>query len=175
MRYTTIIDITEFPDLWRNANASRIYVYMTLRSGYHDDDRDMLRLSLRRLAMETGCSLAATRHALRILEQHKLLQKVGDKWRVTKFVLEKKPSPRTQKNTASADDKTARMMDEQRAAEELALKKRYYLQQASVEELSELLSCLTTQNRKVINGITWYNTGPTKMAIERWIEYKQKQ
>ena len=175
MRYTTIIDITENQELWRNANASRIYVYMTLRSGYHDDDRDQLRLSLRRLAMETGCSVSATRHALRILEKYKLLQKDGEKWRVTKFVLEQKPSPRTQKNTAAADGKTARMMDEQRAAEELALRKRYYLQTASVEELRELLSCLTTQNRKVVNGITWYNTGPTKMAIESWSEYKQKQ
>lgn len=174
MRYTTIIDITENPELWRNANASRVYMYMTLRSGYHDDDRDLLRVSVRRLAMETGCSVAATRHALQMLVKYKLLQKEGEKWRVTKFVLEQKPSPRTQKNTAAADGKTARMMDEQRAAEEVALKKRYYLQNASVEELRELLSSITTQNRKVVNGICWYNTGPTKIAIERWIEYKQK-
>lgn len=174
MRYTTIIDITENPELWRNANASRVYLYMALRSGYHDDDRDLMRVSVRRLALETGCSVAATRYALRILEKYKLLQKEGEKWRVTKFVLEQKPSPRTQKNTAAADGKTARMMDEQRAAEELALKKRYYLQNASVEELRELLSSITTQNRKVVNGISWYNTGPTKIAIERWIEYKQK-
>lgn len=175
MRYTTIIDITEMPELWRNANASRVYMYMTLRSGYHDDDRDMLRVSVRRLAMEIGCSVAASRHALCILEKYKLLQKEGDKWRVTKFVLEQKPSPRTQKNTAAADGKTARMMDEQRAADEQALKKRYYLQNASVEELRELLSSLTTQYRKVVNGISWYSSGQTKMTIERWIEYKLKQ
>lgn len=174
MRYTTIIDITELPELWRNANASRVYMYMTLRSGYHDDDRDMLRMSLRRLAMETGCSVAATRHALRILEKYQLLQKDGEKWRVRKFVLEQKPTPRTQKNTAPADSSASRLIDEQRANEESILKKKYYLQNASVEELRELHTWLETHAQKVINGLTFYNSAQTKRIINAWIEYKQK-
>lgn len=174
MRYTTIIDITENPELWRNANASRVYLYMVLRSGYHDDDRDLLRVSVRRLAMETGCSVAATRHALQMLVKYQLLQKDGEKWRVRKFVLEQKPTPRTQKNTAPADSSASRLIDEQRAADEVYLKKKYYLQNASVEELRELLSWLETHTRKDINGVTFYNSTQTKRIIETWIEYKQK-
>lgn len=174
MRYTTIIDITELHELWRNANASRVYLYMVLRSGYHDDDRDQLRVSLRRLAMETGCSVAATRHALQMLVKYQLLQKDGEKWRVKKFVLEQKPTPRTQKNTAPADSSTSRLMDEQRANEESVLKKKYYLQNASTEELRELLSWLDTHTRKDVDGVTFYKSDRTKRVIESWIEYKQK-
>lgn len=106
MRYTTIIDITEFPELWRNANASRVYMYMTLRSGYHDDDRDMLRVSLRRLAMETGCSVAATRHALHVLTQAGLVRKADARWHVTKFVIEQRVTPRA-KTKAQQDARDA--------------------------------------------------------------------
>lgn len=175
MRYTTIIDITEIPELWRNANASRVYLYMTLRSGYHDDDRDQLRVSLRRLAMETGCSVAATRHALQMLVKYQLLLKDGDKWRVRKFVLEQKPTPRTQKNTAPADSSMSRLIDEQRAREERIMKKTHYLQTARVEELRELISWLETHTKKDVDGVTFYNSDKTKSAIEKWIEYKQKK
>lgn len=175
MRYTTIIDITELPNLWRNANASRIYTYMTLRSGYHDDDRDTLRVSVRRLAMETGCSVAATRHALQMLVKYQLLQKDGEKWRVRKFVLEQKPTSRTQKNTAPADSSISLLIDDQRAKEERILKKTHYLQNASVEELRELISWLETHTRKDVDGLTFYNSDRTKRAIESWIEYKQKK
>ncbi len=175
MRYTTIIDITEIPELWRNANASRVYLYMALRSGYHDVDRDLLRVSVRRLAMETGCSVAATRHALQMLVKYQLLQKDGEKWRVRKFILEQKPTPRTQKNTAPADSSASRLIDEQRENEEILLKKKYYLQNASVEDLKELLNSLTKQTRKVMDGFSFYNSGRTRSIIQSWIEYKQKQ
>lgn len=113
MRYTTIIDITELPELWRNANASRVYMYMTLRSGYHDDDRDMLRVSLRRLAMETGCSVAATRHALHVLIKAGLVRKVDARWFVTKFVIEQRVTPRAKTKAQQEAKELAELREEE--------------------------------------------------------------
>lgn len=174
MRYTTVIDITQIPEVWRNENASRVYFYLVLRSGYHDADRDLIRVSVRTLAAETGCTISATRHALHMLLKFQLLQKEGEKWRVRKYVLEQKLTPRTQKNTASADSSTARLLDEQRANEEQILKKKYYLQNASVEELRELRSWLETHSRKVVDGMSFYSSDQTKRVINAWIEHKQK-
>lgn len=94
MRYTTIIDISEFPSLYRNQNVRLVYLHMVLRSGYHDDDRDVCELSIRRLALETNLTLSATRHALKILESAKLIERFGAAWKVKKFIMATTITPR---------------------------------------------------------------------------------
>ena len=95
MRYTTIIDITEIPEVWRNQNIRNLYLYMVLRSGYHDDDRDILRKSVRNLAADTGITVSAVRHGLLVLQRHGLLVPAAESiYKVTKFVLETKPTKR---------------------------------------------------------------------------------
>lgn len=101
MRYTTIIDVTEIPDIWRNPNVTRLYFYMAMRCGYHDDDRDQLRISIRNLAYAAGLSLSACRHALRVLQSTRLLDRQEDTWIVRKFLLEQKPTSRTQRSTGA--------------------------------------------------------------------------
>lgn len=94
MRYTTIVDISEYASLYRNHNARLVYLHLCLKSGYHDNDRDLLDISVRRLADAVGLSVSATRHSLRVLSEAQLLKREGPLWHVRKFVLEQDISPR---------------------------------------------------------------------------------
>lgn len=87
MRYTTIIDISEIPDIYRNINARLLYLHMCLRAGYHDDDRDICTCSIRSLAADCGLTFSATRHALAVLARAALIEKFGNAWKVKKFLL----------------------------------------------------------------------------------------
>lgn len=118
MRYTTIIDITEQPAVYRNINCRLLYLHLALRSGYHDADRDMIDISIRRLAMETGLTVSATRHALRVLETAQLLSKVGPLWHVKKWLLEDQISPRAKKQKQQADDIRATAARQEREEQE---------------------------------------------------------
>lgn len=107
MRYTTVIDISELP-IYKNPNARLIYLHLALKSGWHDDDRDQIKTSIRRIAMEAGLTVSATRHALAQLERDKLLTRTGDTWIVKKWIIQEIPTPRTQqkaqkKNTPDSD------------------------------------------------------------------------
>lgn len=121
MRYTTVIDISEFPDIYRNRNACRVYIHMALKSGYHDADRDVIRVSVRRLAADCGISVAASRHALGVLQRAGLVASEAGAWRVRKWVLDVKPTPRRQSNTAPAA--AAQPFDADADAREIALRR----------------------------------------------------
>lgn len=97
MRYTTIIDISVIPEIYRNRNATLLYLHLCLKSGYHDNNRDWYRRSIRGLAEETGLSFSATRHAIHMLEKYKLLTNKEGWWLVRKFVGEQKITPRKSK------------------------------------------------------------------------------
>lgn len=88
MRYTTVIDISEIPEIYRNKNVCRLYFHLCLKAGYHDDDRDVVKLSIRGMAYETGLSLSAIRNAIGQLLKHGLLEKTADSLKVRKFVVE---------------------------------------------------------------------------------------
>lgn len=94
MRYTTIIDITEQPAVYRNINVRLLYLHLCLKCGYHDHDRDIYDRSLRSLAADCGLTLSAVRHALHILEQAQLVLKVGGVWQVRKYIQSAAPTPR---------------------------------------------------------------------------------
>lgn len=131
MRYTTVIDISEFRDLYENHNIRVLYLHMALKCGYRDDDRDMLPMSIRTLAGQVGISLSACRHALRQLQKHHLITRQGDTWIVTKWVLEKNISPR-------AKSKREEQLIERRAERER--------QQAERERQAELLQIQRRQD-----------------------------
>lgn len=117
MRYTTIIDITEIPDIYRNIHARLIYLHMVLKSGYHDNDRDRTTLSIRSLAADAGITISATRHALSVLQRAQLLSRTGDTWIVKKWLIQDTISSRAKSsnNTVAADPQEAA----RRRAEEL--------------------------------------------------------
>lgn len=88
MRYTTVIDISEMPEVYRNTTARLIYIHMSLKAGYHDSDRDLVNVSIRRLSADVGVTVSATRHALHLLVRSGLLVKEGQLWRIKKWVEE---------------------------------------------------------------------------------------
>lgn len=94
MRYTTIVDISEITSVYRNRNARIIYLHMVLRSGWHDNDRDLIDISIRNLAYRTGLTISATRHALQQLEHAGLISRQGTLWAVKKFIFEETVTPR---------------------------------------------------------------------------------
>lgn len=94
MRYTTIIDISEQPAVYRNINVRLLYLHLCLKCGYHDHDRDIYDRSLRSMAADCGLTLSAVRHALHILEQAQLVIKVGGVWQVRKYIQSAAPTPR---------------------------------------------------------------------------------
>lgn len=120
MRYTTIIDISEYPSLYRNATVRLVYLHMVLRSGYHDNDRDLIDISIRRLSLETGCTVAAVRHALRVLEQSQIIRKQGTLWQVRKFVVEQPITSRAKTKKAADQARIRAQEDAEREAREAA-------------------------------------------------------
>lgn len=94
MRYTTLIDISESKDLYRNPNVRLVYLHLVLKSGYHDNDRDICTTSIRNLAAATGLTIAATRHALKQLTKAKLVERINTAYKVKKWVQADKPMPR---------------------------------------------------------------------------------
>ena len=121
MRYTTLIDISELPSVYRNINARLLYLHMALRAGYHDDDRDILETSIRILSAQTGLTISAVRHALHVLEGVQLIRREGSAWVVKKWLPIQTASPRpkaTQKQLDAAQDE-AKLRARQERKEEL--------------------------------------------------------
>lgn len=116
MRYTTVIDITEYRQIYKSANCRLVYLHLALRAGYHDDDRDIVDISIRNLAMRVGITVSAARHALAMLEKSGLLTRSGGVMIVRKWC-EQKPVTKRQPSQLPADRQAA-MADERRRIQE---------------------------------------------------------
>lgn len=153
MRYTTIVDISEFPTIYRNTNARLVYLHLVLKSGYHDNDRDLVALSLRRIAAEVGLTLSATRHAISQLEKAQLLNRQGPVWFVKKFVLEKSITPRakSEKKLKEAEirERERAIKEEQELREKEEIRKVKEMKKAGRNPLFEMVKELM---RKAENG-----------------------
>lgn len=128
MRYTTIIDIREFPQIYRNDNAKLVYLHLVLISGYHNEDRDQTTISIRQISYDTGLTISAVRHSLKVLISAGLLSRNGITWNVTKFVLEKPISPRIRsekKRSAAENLERERIIKEEQNQREKEEKRRY--------------------------------------------------
>lgn len=128
MRYTTVIDIREFPQIYRNDHAKLVYLHLVLISGYHDEDRDQTPISIRQICYDTGLSLSAVRHSLKVLISAGLLTRSGIIWTVKKFVLDKPISPRIRsekKRTAAENLERERIIKEEQSQREKEEKRKY--------------------------------------------------
>ena len=128
MRYTTIIDIREFPQIYRNNHVKLVYLHLVLISGYHDEDRDQTSISIRQICYDTGLSLSAVRHSLKVLISAGLLSRSGITWTVKKFVLDKPISPRIRsekKRSAAENLERERIIKEEQSQREKEEKRRY--------------------------------------------------
>lgn len=138
MRYTTIIDITDQPRLYANKHARLVYLHLVLKAGYHDNDRDLAVISIRRLAQDTGLSMSATRHALGLLTAAQLIRRQGPAWIVRKWILEQ-PITSRPKSTAAARAKEIAKEQENRQRE------REQKQEAEARQRQELAAEGKTQ------------------------------
>lgn len=128
MRYTTIIDIREFPQVYRNNHVKLVYLHLVLISGYHDGDRDQTPISIRQICYDTGLSLSAVRHSLKVLISAGLLSRSGIIWTVKKFVLDKSISPRIRsekKRSAAENLERERIINEEQNLREKEEKRKY--------------------------------------------------
>lgn len=141
MRYTTIIDISEIPAIYRNVNARLVYLHLVLKSGYHDNDRDLVRMSLRRIAAETGLSLSAIRHAVAQLERAQLLSRQGDIWFVKKWIIEQKISTRarTARQQKQIEIEAEKRRENEKREQEAAIEKQRREQIAAQGKTSFML------------------------------------
>lgn len=153
MRYTTIVDISEFPTIYRNVNARLVYLHLCLKSGYHDNDRDLVALSLRRIAAEVGLTLSATRHAIGQLEKAQLLTRQGPIWYVKKFVLEKSITPRVRSEKKQKEveikERERIIKEEQEQREREEIRKVKEMKRAGKNPLFEMVKDLM---KKAANG-----------------------
>lgn len=136
MRYTTVIDVSEIPTVYRNPNAVRVYLHLVLKSGYHDADRDMISISIRRLATSLQMTVATVRHALHVLEQSGLIRRVGPSWVVYKWIPEQPISPRQKKGQPQRDDSS---LAYERQLQQEARERRYEEQRRNAISYEEYL------------------------------------
>lgn len=106
-----MIDISDMPEVYRNQAARLLYIHMALCAGYHDDDRDLVRQSLRVMAVRAGLTLSAVRHALGLLQRAGLVSREGEAWRVRKWFVDTPPTPRRQPKDRRAAHEASSIAD----------------------------------------------------------------
>lgn len=123
MRYTTIIDITEMPAVYRCTAARILYLHITLKAGYHDNDRDIMDCSIRTMAAAAGLTVSATRHALEVLTKSGLIDRQGLAWHVRKWVPEQPITsrPKTAKQQERIEAAAKRKTEQEQRERQLAV------------------------------------------------------
>lgn len=152
MRYTTVIDISEYRATYKNLNARLLYLHLALKSGYHDDDRDLIATSIRRMSSDAGLTVSAVRHALATLERDGLVTKTEDgRLKILKWIVAEVPTPRRQPKAAKTDDNAiGEKLDKQ--VEEYRQKVLNAVRQSSKDELQAWLQELKDGRRITHHG-----------------------
>lgn len=109
MRYTTLIDLRDYPSLYRNHNVRLVYMHLVLVAGYHDANRDIVSVSLRTMTADIGVSMSALRHALTVLSKAKLIQRRQGRLFVAKWLPEQRV---TKRRGTQLDEKTQAAVNE---------------------------------------------------------------
>lgn len=175
MRYTTVIDISEIPEVYRCLNARLVYIHMSLKCGYHDADRDLIRISVRNLAYRVGLTVSATRHALRILERSKLLTREGDSWRVCKWVESAEIHRRPTKAQAETAGSMSRLMREtEQRTEEMRRRASEVLRTMPLDELKEWLTELQCGASRYHHRVQITATKANIKWVSDCLEYRLK-
>lgn len=123
MRYTTIIDISEIPAVYRCTAARLLYLHICLRAGYHDNDRDIMDCSIRTMAAAAGLTVSATRHALGVLTKAGLIDRQGLALHVRKWLPEQSITARakTVKQQARIEEAAKRKHEQEQRERQLAI------------------------------------------------------
>ena len=177
MRYTTIIDIREFP-LYKNPACRTLYLHMVLASGYHETDMDQVTISIRGLATQTGLTVSATRHALSVLMKAGLVRRQSGHLHVAKYILQEGIPKRARSKKDQQQQQIARER-EQKALEED--RQRFHQAQkaiadSSVQELQEYLDQMKAarpNGNYYIRGVRVTNNDAARAAIAAAIQTKK--
>lgn len=126
MRYTTVIDISEIPTVYRNHNARLLYIHLCLKAGYHDNDRDIVSLSVRQMSAQTGLTVSAVRNALKTLENAKLIARQGTVLYVRKWIAEQSITarPKTARQQAQISAEVQRRKEQEQRDLQLEIEKK---------------------------------------------------
>lgn len=100
-----------------------VYLHLVLKSGYHDHDRDQVRISYRSLAADSGLTLSQVRHAIKILIKWHMLIRKDNIWTVRKWCQEqtittrakssKEAKKKAQEQAVIAERERQRAMDDE--------------------------------------------------------------
>lgn len=125
MRYTTVIDISEIPTVYRNHNARLLYIHLCLKAGYHDNDRDIVSLSVRQMSAQSGLTVSAVRHALLVLEKSHLVTRQGTVLYVRKWIAEQSITarPRTARQQAQISAEAQRRKEQEQRDMQLEIER----------------------------------------------------
>lgn len=140
MRYTTIIDISQTPDLYRSESVRLLYLHLCMRCGYHDDDKGLVRQSIRAMAADTGLTISAVRHAMRVLERWSLLKRHRGKLYVRNWCEEQPittPAKRARKSRQQQQLETAAAIQRE-DQERRDLERKEYLENFDKAEAARL-------------------------------------
>lgn len=138
MRYTTVIDLREYPQAYKSDSVRLLYLHLSLQAGYHEEDRDIVSTSIRRLALGAGLTVSATRHALHVLQSIGLLKRTSRGLLVTKWVASETVAVRPSAKAVKPDRGLSESLRRADAAqEEYARRVEAAVKQCSVEELQQ--------------------------------------
>lgn len=162
-----MIDITDIPSVYRNINARLLYWHLCCIAGYHDDDRDVITKSTRRIAQDVCISYSAFQHAIKQLEHAGLVSRQNKKLVVRKWIAAEVPTPRRQapKGTDTAYLNKLKEQEEQQV-KEWQQKVIAAVRSSSKEELNTWLEELKNGRERRHNGVSMR---PTERNIQ-WME-----
>ena len=119
MRYTTILDLRDWPALYRNHNIRLVYMHLVLIAGYHDNNRDKACISLRQLSADVGLTLSTIRHALTTLERQRIIKRVQGGIMVAKWLKDPTITPRQRKGVGTITTDTTPQENRQSSIDQL--------------------------------------------------------
>lgn len=146
MRYTTIIDIREFPTVWRSDSCRNLYLYMCLAAGFEDYNRDEVRESIRQLSSHSGLTVGATRHALKQLAKARLVIKRDKVWKVAKWLQAPTISPRELNKRMSKRQQAELAAAKEREEQERRREEEYRERKKSAVSYEEYLAIKNNKN-----------------------------
>lgn len=153
MRYTTIIDLSEFPALYSNHNIRLVYLHLVVKCGYHDGDRDQYSRSIRALAADCGLTVSAVRNAIKQLTAARLAARQGDILYVRKWLPEQTITarPKSQKQQKAAEERE-RQQGEKQAREQQQDQEARMTAELAAKGKTPFMAWFEEQQRKAAEG-----------------------
>lgn len=167
MRYTTIIDIRDWPQIYANVNIRLLWLELSLGANYQTEKRDIYTGSLRSIAARTGITLSATRHALSVLEKNGLIKKTASGLAIKKWLPAEKPAPRKAPSATTAPS----ILEKSAAVLSVEKQKAAFLEEQKKNEAAHTTTFINRYERQYQQAMSG---DAASLAFCRNKEYRQK-